>query len=44
MAHSSGHEEVSRYLIYCMEYGEILDPLLMELLDEAPPRPPILVL
>jgi hypothetical protein len=44
MAYAGGNEEVAWGLIYRVEHGQILHPLLMEELDEPATRPAKLVL
>ena len=44
MAYAGGNEEVAWGLIYRVEHGQILDPLLVEELDEPATRPAKLVL
>jgi hypothetical protein len=39
-----GYEEVARRLVYRVENGEVLDALLMQQLNESPPRTAELVL
>jgi hypothetical protein len=38
MARRLGDETVTRYEVEGAQHGEILDPLLLQRLDEAPPR------
>ncbi len=44
MPHAGRDEEVARRLVYGVEHGKILDPLLVEKLDESATRPAELVL
>jgi hypothetical protein len=44
VANAGGNKEMARRLVYRIEDGEVLDALLMQQLDESPPRTALLVL